>query len=130
LLKEIVHVIAPDFQCISLIYADEAMQVIQRELKHVPSFIFIDADMKCLPRANCLQTLRKNKALDTCFIGIFSGTMPSAVADAYQRMGANAAFQLPITAGAGKEIFSSILKGEVNREVGADLKTLHPSFSI
>lgn len=108
-LEGILHEVCPHVQCVSFIFADEALAIVQHEFKRVPSCIFLDANLKPLSGMRCLQILRTNRGLDDCFIGVLSSRMPSTVADAYLRMGANAAFQLPLTASEGKEIFLSLL---------------------
>ncbi|MBL0744169.1 response regulator [Chryseolinea lacunae] len=123
-LEDILHDVCPTVQCISFIYADEALEMIQHEFKHMPTCIFLDADLKRLSGTRCLQTLRENRALDACFIGVLSSMMPSVVADTYLRMGANAAFQQPLTTSEGKEIFSSLLHRHPNIEC-ATLKNAH-----
>ncbi len=115
LLEGIIYSISPDAQCISFVYADEAAEVILHDMKQPPQYIFIDADTARMPVLKFLQCFRQRPEWDFCCIGIFSTTMPSAVAEAYKKEGADFAFQKPLSGGEGMRLLAAILsKTRVN----------------
>lgn len=95
LMKETIRKIDESIFCISFIYPEEALRVVNRELVIVPNFIFIDINMRGLTGDKLLKEFRKNKALDNAVITMFSTSMPSTVAQALKDSGADFTFQKP-----------------------------------
>ncbi|MBT1708401.1 hypothetical protein KK062_09210 [Fulvivirgaceae bacterium PWU5] len=109
LLEGIIYSISPDAQCISFVYADEAVKVILHDMKQPPQYILIDADTARMPVLKFLQCFRQLPEWDSCCIGIFSTTMPSAVVEAYKKEGADFAFQKPLNKREGMKLLVAIL---------------------
>lgn len=109
-MEGVIREIDPELSCISFVYADEAVRVMEAELKRLPDYIFIDANMRRKPGVECLTELRGNSAFDNSQIIMFSVVMPAAVVDSFKAMGATHAFQKPLVRYQYKEIFHQILK--------------------
>lgn len=103
--------------CISFVYSDEVMPALTNELKHIPDFIFIDVEMPRKSITDLLAELCQLKIVHPCKIIVFGTVMPKRVAYAYRVMGANYAFQKPVTKEGYREIFARILGKEVHAAV-------------
>src|SRR5687767_4247452 len=112
LLKSAIKEVNPSLLCISFVYADEALRVLSEELKKIPSYIFIDVNLRRSTGAKCLTYLRGINDFDTCKIAVYSFVMPQAVAESFVNMGADFAFQKPVSKIAYTEVVSDILKVE------------------
>lgn len=106
--------------CMSFMYADEVMPALTNELKHIPDFIFIDVEMPRKSITDLLAELCPLKIVHPCKIIVFGTVMPRRVAYAYRVMGANYAFQKPVTKEGYREIFSRILGKEIPTTIAED----------
>ncbi|HYG01400.1 MAG TPA: response regulator [Chryseosolibacter sp.] len=109
LMKETITKIDPAIFCISFIYPDEALRVVNRELAFIPDYIFIDINMRRLTGDKLLKEFRTNKALDNVVITMFSTSMPSTVSQALKDSGADFTFQKPSKVNEYPKVLSSIL---------------------
>lgn len=101
--------IDPNLMCISFVFADEALAVMDHELKHIPKFIVIDLNLSRMSGAECLARLRTQRIYDNSRIVVFSVVMPPIVADTFKSMGANYAFQKPLSDAGYREVLSEVL---------------------
>gem|GEM_PF-1357098 len=108
-MEDVISRVDPHTQCISFVFGDEAIDMINHEMVDAPSHIFIDTNLKRTSISKCLKTLRSNSRLDSCCITVLSDTMPTAVADAYCNMGADFAFTTPLTMSNGVEMLQCVL---------------------
>lgn len=108
-IQDVISRVDPQAQCVSFVFGDEALEVINHKMKEMPSHIFIDANLKRTSIGHCLRTFRNNPKLDSCCITVFSETMPVAVADAYCTMGADFAFPTPLTLSNGVDLLQCVL---------------------
>lgn len=115
-LKGIIYSISPEAQCISFVYADEAAEIMLHEFKRPPQYILIDADTARIPALKFLRRFRQRREWDTCTIGVFSSTMPVAVAEVYKTEGADFAFQKPLNEYEGVRILTPILSVEQSKD--------------
>ena len=97
LLKESIGKIDPTLLCISFIYAEEAVELLSRELLVLPEYIFIDINMPKKTGTECLVDLRKNGELKNVPIIMCSTSMPETVSRNLLSLGANFTFQKPFT---------------------------------
>lgn len=109
-LENLIFKIRPNVQCISFVFADEAVETVCNQFATVPQYIFINANLKRTTGTRCLSTFRSNSKFDSCSVGIFSTCMPDAVADTYKSMGADFAFQRPLSVAEGQAILGDILR--------------------
>jgi two-component SAPR family response regulator len=112
LMKHAIEEIDSSLHCLSFVYADEVIPALTDDLESFPHYIFLDVD---LPRKNVsdlLSELCPMKVNHACKIVVFAPMMPKRIAYAYRVMGANYAFQKPVTREGYREIFSRILNKE------------------
>lgn len=109
LIEDAISHVEPQTQCVSFVFGDEALNMINNRMYSTPSHIFIDANLKRTSIGRCLRDLRNNSRLDSCCITVFSDTMPTAVADSYCCMGADFAFSTPLSLASGIELLECIL---------------------
>ena len=109
MMKDALGEVDPSTHCLSLVYGDEVMPAIARELRQMPDYIFLDVDMPRKSVSDLLSELSPLKATYNCKIAVFAPIMPRRVAYAYRLMGANYAFQKPVSKEGYREIFSRIL---------------------
>lgn len=108
-LERVIKEIDKSFHCLSFIFADEALQVISCELSEPPVIIFINVNLNRKSGTTCLSDLRKNMAFDNSQIIMFSVVMPTTVEHSFIRMGADGAFQKPVSTIEYKNILRPIL---------------------
>ncbi|MEJ1237957.1 hypothetical protein WBG78_07510 [Chryseolinea sp. T2] len=107
-LENLIYEIRPKSQCVSFIFGDEAIDALCHQFRQVPEFVFINANLKRTSGSRCLSMLRSDGRFNDCCIGIFSLCMPEALADTYKLMGADFAFQRPISLPEGQVILEDI----------------------
>ena len=108
-LERVIKEIDKSFHCLSFVFADEALQVISCELNEPPTIIFINVNLNRKSGAACLADLRKDITFDSSQIIMFSVVMPRAVEDSFLQMGADGAFQKPVSTIEYKNILRPIL---------------------
>lgn len=103
-LERALHIADPSLFCMSLVFADEAVAVIEQNLKSSPNFIFLNIDVQRNSGIRYLTQFRKNKNLDASKIIIFSSMLPPPVVDLFKVNGADFVFQTPLNASALLEV--------------------------
>lgn len=96
-LENLIYKARPSSRCISFIFGDEAVEAVCNEFLQVPQYIFINANLRRTSGTRCLETFRGDRRFIHCCICIFSTCMPEALGDTYKSMGADFAFQFPIS---------------------------------
>ena len=108
-LEYLIYELRPQCKFVSFVFGDEAVDVLCNQFRQVPEFVFINANLKRTSGSRCLSVLRNDSRFNTCCIGIYSACMPEALADTYKSMGADFAFQLPISLPQGQVVLEDIL---------------------
>lgn len=101
--------LCPGSLCICFLRPDEAVAVIANELKHPPDYVFIDVSMNVTGGTDCLRFLSGREDLNESKIIMFSEVMPPTVIDAFKAMGANDAFQKPVSKDLYKDLIRDML---------------------
>lgn len=96
ILESIIKEIDSDVNCISFVFADEAIRILGTELNTVPNYIFVNADLPRVNGSDCLRMLKQIPKLSACKIIMFAQVMPKAVGNAFISLGAFDFFQKPI----------------------------------
>lgn len=108
LLESAVRETAPDAQCISCVFPDEAVHLISHFLRVAPDYVFIDVNMSRMTGPECLLALRTLEGLSNCNFVMFSGVMPPAVGEAFKKLGASDYFQKPVLSSQYKNALANI----------------------
>jgi CheY-like chemotaxis protein len=108
---------SPNLTCISCIFPDEAIHLINHFLTVAPDYIFIDVNMSRMTGPECLTSLKMIESLSDCKIIMFSGVMPPAVGEAFKKLGASDYFQKPILGSQYRTALSKIFdkQGSANQ---------------
>jgi two-component SAPR family response regulator len=96
-LERALHIADPSLVCMSLVFADEAVAVIEQNLKTCPDFIFLNVDVQRNSGIHYLTQLRNIRSLNDSKIIIFSSMLPPPVIDLFKLNGADFVFQTPRT---------------------------------
>lgn len=109
IMKDMLESVDPTVLCVSFRYPDEAIRLLTKDFAILPDYIFIDVNMPRLTGKQCLDELRKARALDESIISMYSTSMPAPVAQALLEKKANYAFQKPNALVALRNVIEAII---------------------
>ena len=110
IVKETINAIDASINCISFVYPDEALRMINKPPALVPDYIFSDVNMPKIAGVELLSELRKATALNNTVIAMLSTSMPDSQSVKLKMAGADYTFQKPIRMQEYRAIIESILK--------------------
>lgn len=108
-MKEAIFSVDPDIQCLSFVYAEEAMRALVNDLVIKPAAIFINLNM---PRKNglqCILELRTIQNYNDVPIFLYSPTIASGIREVLRDSGATMAFEKPNTIKGWKSVMNEML---------------------
>ena len=108
-MQDAVSQVDPTIQCRSFLYAEEALNVLTKELLIVPDYIFIDINMPRITGDVCLQKMRMVKELKHVPIIIYSTSLPESKAPELFELGASFTFEKPYTLSGYVSLLEQIL---------------------
>ncbi len=109
IMKAALNKIAPTYHCISFLYAEEALWVLQNDMVKIPDHIIIDLNMPVKNGRECLKELRKARQYKHIPITITSAFFHEPVKEALTQEGATFVIEKPSFNG-WEAAFKTILK--------------------
>ncbi|MFZ6012716.1 MAG: response regulator [Bacteroidota bacterium] len=109
LMRESLTQVDSSINCVSFVFAEEAIRLLTKELILLPDYIFIDINMPKLDGMECLKQLRSIPEFRETPIIMCSTSMPSTVSEQLIKQGATYTFQKPNTVGAYLTILEGII---------------------
>lgn len=97
----------PKINCISFIYADDALKSLAN-YSILPDYIFIDFNLPRKEGIECLYELRKNSKYDKIKIIVYAKTVPDVIHEALLEAGADLIIEKPIKLSSYKTLISHI----------------------
>ena len=109
-MKEALQHVDPGVLCSCFVYPDEAIGALSKGQSLPPDYIFVDINMPRKSGIECLEDLRKIKALNHVPIIVCSTSMSDKVSTQLLEQGANFTFQKPFSMGEYVVILKRIMK--------------------
>jgi CheY-like chemotaxis protein len=108
-MKEAISSVDPHIQSLSLIFADEAMKALQRDLVVKTDAIFININMPAKSGLKCFLELRNNDTFNDVPIIVYAPRITSEIVESLKDSGATMTFEKPNTIRGWKETMDGIL---------------------
>jgi response regulator RpfG family c-di-GMP phosphodiesterase len=108
-MREAISSVDPHIQSLSFIYADEAVDALQRDLVVKPDTIFININMPAKSGLKCFLELRRNNIFNDVPIIVYAPRITSEIVESLKDSGAIMTFEKPNTIRGWKETMNGIL---------------------
>jgi len=109
--KNALKEVDPELQCFCFVFADEAVIAVLNEMRNLPDYILLDANVEPRSPNYYIREFRKiNKP--TCRLILFSEIMPQIMIDTFKSSGVTEAFQKPTAGYQYKEIMTNVVRSD------------------
>lgn len=119
-MKEACASIDPDIDCVSFVYADEAVKTLTTGFMKRPGAVFINLNVSRKHGIQCLMELRSNPSLVDLPIILYAPKITREVVEALKGSGITAVFEKPNTISGWKKVMREMLNSLENVEINLE----------